>query len=213
MIATARFTKPVHQALLAVTHDAHEALHHHPTLSRLVSKSLTSTEYQQILLAYQSFFEGAEKQRHDLLAWNQFSLTGQLHCLGQDIRELHHFHPSGPDKLTCDSLSDSPVVIPCTTCSSSHKAAVFPWMKCQLSSLGVLYVLHGSAFGAKVISRCLRQSLPHLNHHFFSHGINRQIWKRLLDSFSELIEKEDDFERLQHSVRLTYHRFGEWVML
>lgn len=113
------------------TRTAHEALHHHPVISRLLADDLSLPEYARILSVFRDVYVAAEERRCALGVWPEFSLARQCQALCQD--------------------APSPVE---TTAHALHAITTVE------EALGMLYALHGAQFGSAVISKHLKKSLP-----------------------------------------------------
>jgi len=195
----------LHEMLVLRTNDAHQALHHHPSIGQLLTSDLTPERYLTIMLAYQSFFAGAEDKRQQLKLWQQFSLQVQVQRLRKDISVL--LPAKSSSKKPFEAQFKQSAEGRTKRCQNSD----FSWMTGRLPCLSVLYVMHGSAFGAKLMAKYLRKSLPELPHYFFSGGIDEGNWRLLIQSLNKVVSNDEQFECLVASVNQTYQRFGNWV--
>lgn len=136
--------------LAAETQDAHQALHRHPHLRRLLDNSLDAAAYRAILQGFQRVFVALERQRAARSCWPQLALSRHCHALARDV---------GPP-------------------ASGHAWGLVDFEDAS-QVLGALYAAHGAQFGASVIAKKLRRSLPTLPHHYFTMGGNTALWSDL----------------------------------
>ncbi len=179
-------TSSVHDELREKTRDVHQRLHRHPILGQLLKPGLVEEVYGRILVAYDSFFQGAEQARSRLECWRAFSLKPCLSALQSDLDGM----ALGGDKL-------SPVP--------------FSWIGCPLSCLGSLYALHGSRHGGVFIAKQVASSLPDTPRGFLELGPDQENWHELLNTLATSVKSRSDFERLASGARETFVQLGEWV--
>lgn len=136
------------------TSDIHQALHHHPLLSKLTSSALTHREYENCLIAQRSTFLAIETARTAHGVYPHFALTTQLNALNRDMKGFRRL----------DNV-DAPLALP-----SEHDV------------LGALYIAHGSQFGRGMIRKKLAQHLPGLKMEYFEMPAQPALWRDLLST-------------------------------
>ncbi len=161
------------------TRMSHEALHTHPVLSRLMAADLGRKEYATILSRHLAFFEAAEQISIRLNMPHAFSFQPELRLLRDDLRD--HGWPGPYAGLTLQT--------PC-------------------QALGMLYVLHGSRFGAQVIHRNLRKALPMHRHNFFGDVIASDRWRLLLSELETKGAQSRRYSEILHGAETTFSAFG-----
>ena len=77
--------------------------------------------------------------------------------------------------------------------------------------LGALYVLHGSGFGNRVLSRSVRDSLPEAPRDYLEAGVPRGLWVRLEAELEKLRDDDVALERLGRGAAITFDAFGRFV--
>lgn len=171
----------IHSKLHASTSAAHNNLHVHRIISELLSQSLSNERYEQILGSYHAFYNEAEKCRMDLSVFPDFSLSASVADLAGDVNSKVTDHPD------------------------------FSWVDDPISCLGVLYVLHGSLLGAKVIRKSLRKNSSIRSMNFFSREMDLNVWKSLVNKIEDLGKDSDKLDRIIESANRTFSSLGEWV--
>lgn len=164
------------------TRSLHEALHVNPVLSRLEDANLTAAEYRQILDRYLSFYMAAESRRVALNAFPGQSLMSDICLLSADTGQI----PEDLPRL--QTIEDK-------------------W-----SCLGMLYVLHGARFGARIMVTKLRNKLPHLPHHFIGQDSNPNQWRLLVLQMERAAEAPARIDAMAHSAAETFSAFGDWAL-
>lgn len=150
--------EPGLRALLAThTHQAHEALHHHPRLVPLASGAITRAELIKLLADYRIAYGALEAERRQRGWWASLSLHGPLRALDADLASLVG------------------VLAPPHT-----KSAVWvPPNRWQC--LGALYVMLGAQFGGRVLGKVLASALPGVRSTYFAPcPDSMQAWRDLL---------------------------------
>ncbi len=175
--------KSFRRTLAEATAPEHEALHTHPWISRLAEPDLARPSYEVILGGYREFLTCAETVRQTLDVYAEFSLADPLSALDED---LAHWKPD-------------PTVPPrpCLGFADSGTAM-----------LGVLYVLHGSGFGASILARQVRQALPGISTAFLGAGTPTGLWRALVQAFEEQARDPSDQRAIISAARSTFCRFG-----
>ena len=176
----------VREVLATRTREVHERLHTHPWISRLASASLTSGQYRAVLEAYHAFSVHVESARSELGVLRPLSLAPAIDALESDVAALRgdtdrRLRPRGL------RLDDRPAV------------------------LGALYVLHGSGFGNRVLSRSVRDSLPEAPRDYLETGVPRGLWVRLEAELERLRDDDVALERLEGGAASTFDAFGRFV--
>jgi heme oxygenase len=161
------------------TRQAHEALHVHPVLSRLISPDINADEYRKILVAHLSFYQAAEDARQLFALLPSLSFDPALRSLRED-------------------LDDNSVLrtqeLPITS---------------RLEALGMLYVLYGSSFGAKVILRNLEATISDKKHVFFSRRVNINAWQTLLGAMEEYHSQQNKISEVALGSEKTFFAFDQ----
>ncbi len=171
------------QALRAATREEHEALEAQPLMRRLVSSTLTLTEYRQIVRAQRAFyaqlepevmpFERALRRRLPEVGYRYYP---RLPALEQDCRHLH--------------LPADEVIQPAQELFRPQSPE---------ETLGVLYVLEGASQGGRVILRRLDGSLGLSGDNgasFFNSYAEHDSWPLLCRWLDELPAREPWVEAL-----------------
>ena len=117
------------QELRIVTHDVHERLHHHPLLLNLINEKLTRDDYVWVLRSFERFYEGLNAR------------IG-LELIQEKLSLIKH----DTDFLGCN---ENP--LPRCKYFKSHFNSNH--------SLGVKYVIIGSALGGSLISKNIEKQL------------------------------------------------------
>ncbi len=125
----------VRQVLAEATGPDHIELHGNPWIASLAGSDLTRDRYRVILGAYRAFFALAEAERRAKDVFSDLSLANPIAALDRDLADAPRRLHAEP-KLPMD----------CT----ATPAAI----------LGLLYVLHGSGFGARVLGANVKKSCP-----------------------------------------------------
>ena len=173
----------VRRRLAERTRDVHEALHGHPVISLLLSSTLTRAQYDRLLGAFYGYLVGAEARRAANACWSDLSLARPIARLRDDLSPL----------------------------DSAAAAADLKWVDDPLSTLAVLYVLHGSAFGGSVIAKRVGRTLPDAPTAYLSAGADVVQWRRLVSALDEHASHPQDFETIVRSARRGFSQFGQWV--
>ncbi|MEM9755113.1 MAG: biliverdin-producing heme oxygenase [Pseudomonadota bacterium] len=147
---------PIRTKLQQETRAAHEALHTHPLLARLLAADVTQAEYAGCLRVQYGFFSAIEAARGE--SRPDLGASGAVEALSADLRDV-----DAQADVGALGLPRSPSAL-----------------------LGALYVAHGSQFGGQVIGAALARSLPSLQHRFFSRGTDAALWRRLLSALEAL---------------------------
>jgi len=164
------------------TRRLHEALHVHPVLSRISTADLNADQYLSVLSRYLTFFIAVESRR---VASNLFagqSLMGDISLLSADTKFI-------PDDLPR-----------------------LPPVDNKWACLGMLYVLHGARFGARVMQTKLRERFPQLPHHFFSQDTTPEQWRLLVLQMERAADDPQAIADMTQSAAETFEAFGDWVM-
>ena len=111
----------------------HHEVDHHPCMARIVSKSLTSSEYRLILIDLYCWLNHLEKYLARLELESPFQPSRKIQLLGDDIAALSGELPSNRDF----SISNS----------------------CEHFCLGIHYVVEGSTLGAQFIAPRVENTL------------------------------------------------------
>lgn len=136
------------------TQGPHLILHEHPDLRLLVDRELTRAHYHAILANFLVIVQAAERQRSAVGHWSDLSLAPAIAALEYDLANV--------DGLDCVAVE-------------------MDWVTCPVSSLGMLYVLHGASFGGRVIAKNVQATLPAVSVRFFARGIEPALWRSLVD--------------------------------
>jgi heme oxygenase len=179
----------VRRAVAAETRAAHEALHHHPWISRLGQHDLTLTEYSLILTAYLGFFQWVEAARKG------FGLPDAL-SLHLAIAALH---------TDCNALCPTP---------GMHRASTLSpdlWLLNGPQVLGALYVLHGAGFGAGTLARAISKSLPDATCAYFEAGTPVPVWRDLVRHLEEAGQEPEGERQILQGALATFGSFGRHV--
>lgn len=176
----------VRRRLAERTKLAHEALHDHPRIARLLSPQLTEAQYTALLAAFCSFFVGVEQRRWALHAWPELSLDRPIARMRQDLGQLGR--PEAP--LSTPEL---------------------PQVSGPLACLGFLYVLHGSAFGGPVLAKRVGRSLPAAPRGYLSAKLDLDQWRRLTAALDEAGRAPNGFGTLAAAADQAFVLFGQWV--
>lgn len=170
------------------TRHAHEALHVHPWIASLLRPDLTINEYCTLLGAYHSFYEHVQQAS----ATNRsipasLSLALATERLQQDLECLSHLHHEKPRIAIDLTVSDS------------------------AEQLGALYVLHGARFGAAILNKSVRQSLPDAPRHFLDSGTTLETWQLLIKELELLRHDYLAQRKLINSAIGTFRAFGTHI--
>lgn len=152
-------SRSVREELRFATRSDHEALHAHPVFSRLLEPNLTKNALHAANQANLYVFLGIEASRRALSVWQDLSLASKIAALKADIGEL-----------------------PCTAAAALR-------LDSSAAVLGGLYVAHGSGFGARVLGKAIRGSLPDaaISYYEFAEPL---VWKHLCTHLENLQEEE-----------------------
>lgn len=174
------------QVLADRTRATHEGLHVHPHLSRLASADLDRAEYERLLAAFRGFFAAVESRRSALAAYPELGLWTSIARLDDDLARLGGGPPPPPARV--DGLESSEQV------------------------LAALYVLHGSAFGASALARCVASSLPSAPRAYLSGGVDRDRWAALIQALDAAARADPAaVERMVGAAEATFRAYGRWI--
>ncbi|WP_247228691.1 biliverdin-producing heme oxygenase [Yoonia sp. F2084L] len=152
-------------------------------IGRLLAPDITAQEYRAILQAYLSFYQDAEAIRKRYALMPALSFAPDLARIHSDLGVKQALPP------------------PALPISSS------------LQTLGMLYVLHGSRFGAVAIYRNLRVAMPHQAHAFFCQRPNKSIWHALLERMEEQQGRSAEISEIAEGSAITFDTFDKWLLL
>ena len=169
------------------TRAAHEALHHHPYISRFMSDALQAPEYFTLLGSYRDFYRAAERRRAALDCWQELSLKPTI------------------DRLEADLAAAPRHSIP------PAQEVDFSWVGHPVEVLGILYVLHGARFGGRVIARSVNTTLPEAPTQFLRLGCDKEQWSDLVQAINDLDNEATSFAVLSIAANKTFEAFGQWV--
>ncbi len=186
MTPVPEFPEDVRRQLAERTRPAHESLHHHRKIGRLLSPTLTRPQYAELLAAFCGFFDGVEQRRRALRVWPELSLDRPIARMRQDLGLL--------------GQTDAHIT-----------TADLPEVRCSLSCLGFLYVLHGSAFGGTLLAKRVHQSLPAAPHGYLSAKVDVGQWRRLTAALNESARTPGGYRTVAAAADQAFVRFGAWV--
>ncbi|PJI86227.1 heme oxygenase [Yoonia maricola] len=169
----------VRARIAAATRSLHEELHEHPVLGRLMSTDLGEEEYTNILLCHLAFYETAERLRKQLQISTELSLAPELTWLNDDLQG---------DKDVCpyEGLS----------------------LENRSQAIGMLYVLFGSRFGARVIHKNIKIALPTRRHKFFGNALVHDRWSFLLSIIETVSTQKQEYYDVIYGAETTFSAFG-----
>jgi heme oxygenase len=160
------------------TRAAHEALHQHSVLNRLLANDIDLKEYHLILVRHLAFYQAAEQTR------DSFSLLPMLSVMP----EIRLLQKDAPGRLPNQRIEIS--------------------METPEQALGLLYVLYGSRFGARLIARSLRKSLPDEPHHFFGTPGKTAQWRQLLETMEGIQQDRSAVAETMRGAQEAFKLFG-----
>ena len=173
----------VRERIANATKQSREALHSHPILCRLTAVDLGQEEYTNILQRHLAFFEVAERLRKWFKIASALSFQQELRLLREDL--YGYGEPRPQQCLTFET-------------------------RCQV--LGMVYVLLGSRFGARIIGKSLKAALPTHDHRFFNETKLRDRWCLLLSELEAEGANSQQFAEMLNGAETTFLAFGK-VML
>jgi len=176
-------TGSVRSQIANATQQVHEALHVHPVVGRLIAPDISLDEYRAIMQAYMSFYQGAEVVRTRYALMPALSFEQDLECLNKDLGHAGIMAPS---------------IIPVSS---------------SLQSLGMLYVLHGSRFGAIAIYRNLKMALARHEHSFFRQRPDKFTWQSLLARLEEQQGQSADVSEITAGSKKTFGAFDKRLLV
>lgn len=174
-------SRSVRSQIADQTRDAHNALHVHPVLGRLISPDIGADEYREILLTYLSFYQAAENARMSFAVLPLLSFGQELDALRQDL-----------------------------DCNDAVQTQVLP-ITSPLEALGMLYVLHGSRFGATVILRHLKRAIPRNMHAYFGLTVDKAHWQTLLAEMEEHQGQHSEILEIALGAKKTFFALDQWM--
>ncbi len=166
----------VRQKLVRETSAAHEALHVHPLLGRVADVTIDPATYHLALAANRIAFEGIEERRSHLQVWPEFSVAQDIEALSRDL---------------------------CSHACPSVELDV-PDLRRDTHLLGALYVLHGSGFGARVISRNIKTVLPGVSVSYFSRARDPRVWRRLVAELESHANSPGRVDEVTYGAQVTF---------
>lgn len=165
------------------TRTAHERLHTHPLIGRLVSPQLTTDDYMIVLRGFRDIYCQAEARRSELGFWSELSLADQCLSLRAD----------------CGGTLPPAGVAFAETMSASQM-------------LGVLYALHGAEFGASVIRKNLDMHLPDAPKAYFARRPHPEKWRNLTSLMESCRPAEGERRQIVQGALTAFslfHRIGD----
>ena len=171
--------------LRAQTRAAHEALHHHPLIGRLLAKDLTVGEYRAIITGYYGFYAAVEDRREVLACYPQYHLQAAVDALAEDL----------------DQLGASP----------SQSTPSLAYLASPQECLAGLYVLHGARAGASMIAKQLVINHPHLPRSFFTLPRAPLMWKDLSADINRFEPMPAQQTALCQAAERVFVDFGQWL--
>ena len=139
----------------------HQLLHVHPMFSRLVSEDLLASELHTVGLTKLSVFMQVESARFEAKVWPELNFRSQVTA------------------LFTDTFDARKVYVPRLNTPLNFKSTY--------ALLGGLYVAHGSAFGANVMAKTIKKSLPDAAISYYCFQSPRQ-WSQLCKTLETLRE-------------------------
>jgi heme oxygenase len=79
------------------------------------------------------------------------------------------------------------------------------------SCLGMLYVLHGARFGAKLMQTNLCARFPELPHHYFAQEQTPSQWRLIVMQMERASQSPLQIDALAQSAAETYALFDQWM--
>ena len=171
------------QELRIVTHDVHERLHHHPLLLNLINEKLTRDDYVWVLRSFERFYEGLNAR------------IG-LELIQEKLSLIKH----DTDFLGCNENPLPRCMYFKSHFNSNH-------------SLGVKYVIIGSALGGSLISKNIEKQLklkPGNGNSYFgsSPDTARKYWK----NYQLLFDKEcTNKQQCNEAALNTFEMLEKWL--
>lgn len=169
----------VRRQLADATRPQHESLHRHVVLRKLMAPCLSRDDYKGILEKHLAFYTAAERTRERFCVMPQCSFAPDLARLKNDIETIQ-----------------TPPLVDLQITNEEQ-------------TLGVLYVLHGSRFGAKQIARALRTSLPQCPHLFFARPMCTETWKNLIAQIEDVGHDAKQRCDIMKGAQTAFTRFGQ----
>lgn len=171
-------------ALRAATHDIHERMHHHPTLSRLAAGTISGDEYRHLLARSYGFYAVVEPI---------LGLPGRLtDLLALDLCEL------GLDAAAVEALP---------------RCAAPPVGRGHAEMTGARYVLLGASLGGKVMARALaggESRDPELPVRFLT-GIDASHWTRFAGALDANLPDPASQALAAKAAVSTFAAYEEWM--
>ena len=163
------------------TAGVHEGLRANPALLKLASSQLTEAEYQATLCRFLTFFIAAESRRVALNCFSGHSLFPDICLLSADTGTI-------PDDLPR-----------------------LPLITDRWSCLGMLYVLHGARFGARMLQTKISAQLPDRPHHYMSQDQAPHQWRLIVLQMENAAQHPLRTEALAQSASETFVLFDQWL--
>jgi len=163
------------------TRQLHVKLSSNPKLQRLLSPQLTNAEYQDVISRFLSFFIAAESRRVALNCFSGHSLFPDICLLSADTGTIPEPLPRLP------KITDK-------------------WQ-----CLGMLYVLHGARFGAKMMQSNVCTQLPDRPHYYIAQEQTPHQWRLIVMQMEHAAQEPAWIEAMSNSALETFEVFDQWL--
>ena len=159
----------------------HAALRASPVMKRLESAQLSHDEYLNLLDRFLSFYIAAESRRVALGCFPGHSLIPDICLLSADTGIIPEDLPQMP------TVTDK-------------------W-----GCLGMLYVLHGARFGAKMLQTTICTQFPAVPHHFIAQEQTPHQWRLIVLQMENAAHDHARIDAMTRSAKDTYTLFTQWI--
>ncbi|MEP2641516.1 biliverdin-producing heme oxygenase [Roseobacter sp.] len=176
----------IRKVIAAATDDAHQMLHRHAWISRLIAPSLHLQDYTRLLAAYYQFYLSVEHARACTRSYDTLSVRGAIAALHADLTALG----AVPETSSAPDLS---------------------YLDTAPKVLGALYVMHGSSFGARQMRSNIKRVLPDAPRAYFETPTASPIWHHLTTQLDATGGTSSTRDTVITAANQTFVRFGAFV--
>jgi len=159
----------------------HATLRANPVFRKLETSQLSYDGYLALLGRFLSFFIAAESRRVTLNCFPGHSLIPDISLLSADTGAI-------PDDLP-----------------------QLPAITDRWSCLGMLYVLHGARFGAKMLQTNVCNHFPNSPHHYIAQEQTPHQWRLIVMQMEHAAHEPAWIDAMTRTAKDTYVLFDQWI--